>query len=47
MSASREEEINFQEDKNSSQEARIGTLAGILQGIQTSLADLSVATKSQ
>ena len=47
MSASREEERNSQEDKNSSQEAGIGTLAGILQGIQTSLADLSAATKSQ
>ena len=47
MSAFREEERNSQEDKNSSQEVGIGTLAGILQGIQTSLADLSAATKSQ
>ena len=47
MSASREEERNLQEDKNSSQEVGIGALAGILQGIQTSLADLSAATKSQ
>ena len=34
MSATREGERNSQEDKNSSQEAGIGTLAGILQGIQ-------------
>ena len=47
MSASREDERNSQEDKNSSQEVGIGALAGILQGIQTSLADLSAATKSQ
>ena len=44
MSASREDERNSQEDKNSSQEVGIGALAGILQGIQ---ADLSAATKSQ
>ena len=47
MSAPREEERNSQEDKNSSPEGGIGTLAGILLGIQTSLADLSAATKSQ
>ena len=47
MSAFREEERNSQEDKNSSQEVGIGTLAGIFQGILTSLADLSAATKSQ
>ena len=47
MSAPREEDRNSQEDKNLSQEAGIGALAGILQGIQTSLADLSAATKRQ
>ena len=47
MSAPREEERNSQEDKNSSPEGGLGSLAGILQGIQTSLADLSAATKSQ
>ena len=47
MSALREEERDSQEDKNSSREAGVGSLAGILQGIQTSPADLSAATKSQ
>ena len=47
MSASRKKERNRREDKNSSQEAGIGLFVGILQGIQTSLADLSAPTKSQ
>ena len=47
MSAPREEERNSQEDKNLSHEAGIGALTGILQGIHTSLADLSATTKSQ
>ena len=47
MPASYEEERNLEEDKNSLQEAGIGTLAGILQGIHTSLTELSAATKSQ
>ena len=38
--------VNSQKDENLSQEAGIGALAGILQGIQTSLANLSSATKS-
>ena len=43
MSAPRKEEKILQEDKNLLQEAGIGALAGILQGIQTSLADLSAS----
>ena len=45
-SALREEERDSQEDKNSSREAGVGSLTGILQGIQTSPADLSAVRRA-
>ena len=47
MSFQREEDRNTQENTVLSQDSGIGSLAGILAGIQTSLADLSAASKSQ
>ena len=47
MSMGREEERNSSEEAVGSQESGIGSLAGILQGIQRTLADLSEASKSQ
>ena len=47
MSLQREEDRNTQENTVLSQDSGIGSLAGILAGIQTSLADLSAASKTQ
>lgn len=47
MSFQREEDRNTQENTVLSQDSGIGSLAGILAGIQTSLADLSAASKTQ
>jgi hypothetical protein len=47
MSFQREEDRNTQENTVLSQDSGIGSLAGILAGIQTLLADLSAASKTQ
>ena len=47
MSTQREEDTNIEENTVLSQDLGIGALAGILRGIQTSLADLTAASRTQ
>ena len=47
MSTQREEATNIEENMVLSQDLGIGALAGILRGIQTSLADLAAASRTQ